>query len=134
MTGNVRVYLLDGGTLVIDGNHLYWNAGPGGPARFPCYSVLIDHPEGKFLFDSGYDLEHMDKVRPFELPWQTPDQTIPGQLRLIGLSPAEVTHVVNSHYHFDHVGGNKFCGSTAVLPHEKELAASHHHQPFERLG
>jgi hypothetical protein len=32
MTGNVRVYLLDGGTLVIDGYHLYWNAGPGGHA------------------------------------------------------------------------------------------------------
>ena len=27
MAGNVRVYLLDGGTLVIDGYHLYWNAG-----------------------------------------------------------------------------------------------------------
>jgi hypothetical protein len=62
MAGNVRVYLLDGGTLVIDGYHLYWNAGPGGPVRFPCYSVLIDHPEGKFLFDSGYDLEHVNKA------------------------------------------------------------------------
>ena len=30
MASNVRVYLLDGGTLVIDGYHLYWNAGPGG--------------------------------------------------------------------------------------------------------
>jgi 4-pyridoxolactonase len=134
MTGNVRVYLLDGGTLVIDGYHLYWNAGPGGPVRFPCYSVLIDHPEGKFLFDSGYDLDHVNKVLPFELPQQTQDQTIPGQLKLVGVSPSEITHVVNSHYHFDHVGGNKFCGSATVLAHEKELAASHHHQPFERLG
>ena len=46
MASNVRVYLLDGGTLVIDGYHLYWNAGPGGPVRFPCYSVLIEHPDG----------------------------------------------------------------------------------------
>ena len=37
MAGNVRVYLLDGGTLVIDGYHLYWNAGPGCPVRLPCY-------------------------------------------------------------------------------------------------
>ena len=47
MASEVRVYLLDGGTLVIDGYHLYWNAGPGGEVRFPCYSVLIDHPERK---------------------------------------------------------------------------------------
>ncbi len=66
MAANVRVYLLGGGTLVIDGYHLYWNAGPGGPVRFPCYSVLIEHPDGLFLFDTGYDLEHVNKVLPFE--------------------------------------------------------------------
>ncbi len=131
---DVRVYLLDGGTLVIDGYHLYWNVGPGGPVRFPCYSVLVDHPEGKFLFDTGYDLEHVRKVLPFELPQQTPDQTLPGQLKLIGFDPGEITHVVNSHYHFDHVGGNKFCTRATTLAHRKELDASHRHQPFERLG
>lgn len=134
MAQNVRVFLLDGGTLVIDGYHLYWNAGPGGPVRFPCYSVLIDHPEGKFLFDTGYDLEHVKKVLPFELPEQAPEQTIPGQLRLLGIDPGEITHVINSHYHFDHVGGNKHCVNATTLAHEKELAASHDHQPFERLG
>ncbi len=134
MPRDVRVYLLDGGTLVIDGYHLYWNVGPGGPVRFPCYSVLVDHPEGKFLFDTGYDLEHVRNVLPFELPEQTPDQTIPGQLKLIGIDPGEITHVVNSHYHFDHVGGNRFCTRATTLAHRKELDASHDHQPFERLG
>ena len=134
MAQNAQVYLLDGGTLVIDGYHLYWNAGPGGPVRFPCYSVLVDHPEGKFLFDTGYDLEHVKKVLPFELPEQTSAQTIPGQLKLIGIEPSDVTHVINSHYHFDHVGGNKFCTSATTLAHEKELEASHNHHPFERLG
>jgi 4-pyridoxolactonase len=127
MATNVRVYLLDGGTLVIDGYHLYWNAGPGGPVRFPCYSVLIEHPDGLFLFDTGYDLEHVTKVLPFEQPLQSPEQSIPGQLKLAARTPGEVTHVLNSHYHFDHVGGNKFCRSATVLTHEKELAASHHH-------
>ena len=134
MTGKTRVYLLDGGTLVIDGYHLYWNVGPGGPVRFPCYSVLVDHPDGKFLFDTGYDLAHVRKVLPFELPEQTPDQTIPGQLRQLGIEPGEITHVINSHYHFDHVGGNKFCTNAVTLAHERELQASHQHQPFERLG
>ena len=78
MASNVRVYLLDGGTLVIDGYHLYWNAGPGGPVRFPCYSVLIEHPDGLFLFDTGYDLEHVNRVLPFEQPLQTPEQSIRG--------------------------------------------------------
>jgi len=132
--GETRVYLLDGGTLVIDGYHLYWNVGPGGEVRFPCYSVLVDHPEGKFLFDTGYDLEHVKKVLPFEKPEQSPQQTIPGQLRQIGVDPGEVTHVINSHYHFDHVGGNKHLPQATTIAHRKELEQSHNHQPFERLG
>ncbi len=134
MTSEVRVYLLDGGTLVIDGYHLYWNAGPGGEVRFPCYSVLIDHPEGKFLFDSGYDLDHVNKVLPFEKPLQSPVQTVPGQLNTIGFTPEDITHVVNSHYHFDHVGGNRYCSNATTIAHRLELEASHNCQPFERLG
>ncbi|MHB8322833.1 MAG: 4-pyridoxolactonase [Candidatus Dormibacteria bacterium] len=132
--GETRVYLLDGGSLVIDGYHLYWNVGPGGEVRFPCYSVLVDHPEGRFLFDTGYDLEHVLKVLPFEKPMQTPEQSIPSQLKLIGVDPGEVTHVINSHYHFDHVGGNRFLSNATTIAHERELNQLRHPEPFERLG
>jgi hypothetical protein len=50
----MRVYLPDGGTLVIDGYHLYCNLRPGG---------LV--------------------ILAFELPRQTAEQTIPGELALI---------------------------------------------------
>lgn len=30
-----KVFLLDGGSLVTDGFHMYWNRGPGGEVRFP---------------------------------------------------------------------------------------------------
>jgi 4-pyridoxolactonase len=126
--------LLDTGTLVIDGYHLYWNAGPGGEVRFPCYGVLVDHPEGRFLFDTGYDLEHVRKVLPFEKPEQRADQTIPGQLALLGFTPDDITHVINSHYHFDHVGGNRHCTKSTTIAHRKELEQSKNCQPFERLG
>jgi len=61
---DTKVYLLDGGSLVIDRFHMMWNHGPAGEVRFPCYSVLVDHPEGKFIFDTGYDYEHVMKVLP----------------------------------------------------------------------
>jgi 4-pyridoxolactonase len=115
--GDVRVYLMDTGTFVIDAYHLYWNAGPGGEVRFPCYGVLIDHPEGRFLFDTGHDLEHVRKVLLFEKPEQTAEQTIPGQLKLVGFAPDDITHVINSHYHFDHVGGNKYFTKSTTIAH-----------------
>ncbi len=49
--------------------------------------MLIEHDEGLFLFDSGYELELVKAVLPFELPEQTPEQTIPAQLELCGFSP-----------------------------------------------
>jgi len=131
---SVKVYLLDGGSLVIDGFHIFWNRGPAGEVRFPCYSVLIDHPEGKFLYDTGFDLSHVQRVLPFEKPEQTDEQTIPGALKKVGLEPSEITHVINSHYHFDHCGGNKYLTKATTICHKRELESSRHPQPFERLG
>jgi len=131
---DTKVYLLDGGSLVIDGFHIYWNRGPGGEVRFPCYSVLVDHPEGKFVFDTGFDKKHVEAVLPFEKPMQTDEQTVPGALKLIGMEPGEITHVVNSHYHFDHCGGNHHLTNATTLCHAAELDAARKPEVFEGLG
>ena len=54
--------------------------------RIPVYSVLVEHDDGLFLFDTGIDLDHMNRVLPFELPEQTEEQTIPAQLEQCGFS------------------------------------------------
>lgn len=130
----MRIWLLDSGTLVIDQAHITWNLGCGTPVRFPVYSVLVEHDEGLFLFDSGYDLEHVRAVLPFELPEQTPEQTIPAQLALCGFSPSDVGTLVMSHLHFDHVGGNRHLPDARVLIHAREIAQGRACEPFERLG
>jgi len=129
-----RVYLLDGGSLVIDGFHIFWNRGPAGEVRIPCYNVLVEHEEGRLLFETGFDLDHTNAVLPFEKPLQTPEQTVPGQLARVGLQPGDITFVVNSHLHFDHCGGNKQLPDAQVVCHELELEAARHPEPFEMLG
>lgn len=129
-----KVYLLDGGTLVIDGFHAFWNRGPGGELRFPCYSVLVDHPDGRFIFDTGFDFDHVQRVLPFEKPIQSKEQTIPGNLAKLNLAPKDINYVINSHYHFDHCGGNKHLTDACTVCHAKELEACSCFQPFERLG
>lgn len=131
---DTKVYLLDGGTLVIDGFHAFWNRGPGGELRFPCYSVLVEHADGLYIFDTGYDFDHVMKVLPFEKPIQTEEQTIPGALAKIGKRPEDINYVINSHYHFDHCGGNKYLTTACTVCHSAELEACSCHQPFERLG
>ena len=112
---DTKVYLLDGGSLVLDGYHVFWNRGPGGEVRFPVYSILIEHAEGRFLIDTGYDYDHVMKVLPFEKPIQEKHQTIPGALALLGLEPKDIDVVVNSHFHFDHCGGTN-CSVSEVIP------------------
>jgi 4-pyridoxolactonase len=100
------------------------------------YSVLIEHDDGLFLLDTGIDLEHMNRVLPFELPEQTDEQTIPAQLAACGFELADVTTLVNSHLHIDHVGGNQLFKGTGVrnVLHAKELAQARKHEPFEFFG
>ena len=102
-----RVRFLDSGSLVIDRSHVMWNIDAGNPVRFPVYSVLIEHSDGLFLFDSGFDKGTVEEFLAFELPEQTEEQTIPAQLEKCGFTPGDVTAVINSHLHFDHVGGQR---------------------------
>jgi len=130
----VRIWFLDLGSIVVDHAQLMWNIGGGTPVRIPCYAVLIEHEQGLLLFDTGFDLEHVERVLPFELPEQTPEQTIPRQLELCGFAPSDVTTLVNSHLHFDHCGGNKHLPGARVLIHAREIAQARNFEPFEHFG
>jgi 4-pyridoxolactonase len=130
----VKIHLLDLGSLVIDRSDVLWHIDVGTPVRFPVYGVYIDHPEGKFIFDTGYDLEHVKAVLPFELPEQTPQQTLPEQLKLCGTTAEQIDVYVNSHFHFDHVGGNKHLTNATLVTSKWELRSLLVPEPFERLG
>jgi 4-pyridoxolactonase len=130
----MRIYLLDLGSLVIDRSDVLWHIDVGTPVRFPVYGVYIDHPDGKYVFDTGFDLDHVNRVLPFELPEQTPEQTIPAQLAKCGVRPEEIDFVINSHFHFDHVGGNRHLPNATLLTSKYELRSALVPEPFERLG
>jgi 4-pyridoxolactonase len=131
----VKVWLLDNGSIVLEHTQQMWNV-PGPQVRVPVYNVLVEHDEGLFLFDTGMGLDHMNRVLPFELPEQTPEQTIPGQLGACGFELADVGTVVNSHLHIDHCGGNQLFAGTGArhVIHAKELAQARNHEPFEHFG
>jgi glyoxylase-like metal-dependent hydrolase (beta-lactamase superfamily II) len=128
-TAKKKVWILDGGSLVIDRSQVLWHIDVGTPVRFPVYSVLIEHPDGLFMYDAGYDLDHVKAVLPFEQPLQTPGQTIPAQLKACGFDPERVSFVVNSHFHFDHVGGNKYGQPSMIFTGD----AAYTYENLERL-
>jgi glyoxylase-like metal-dependent hydrolase (beta-lactamase superfamily II) len=84
------------------------------PIVFPALAMLIVHPvEGPILFDTGYDPAFFEATRPFPerfYRWLTPVTLKPGeelgaQLGARGIAPADIRHVVLSHFHADHMAG-----------------------------
>lgn len=129
-----RVYLLDGGSLALDMSFVTWNHGQGTEYRFPVYSILVDTGDQKVLIDTGFTKEWVERVLPFEHPEQTEDQTMAGQLATIGLTPADIDIVVNSHLHFDHCCGNQFFPDAKFIMTREELRHAYVPDPWERLG
>jgi 4-pyridoxolactonase len=129
-----RVWLLDSGSLMIDRSHIIWNIDPGNPTRFPVYSVLVDHTDGLFLFDSGYDKGTVEEFLPFELPEQTDEQTLPAQLEACGVGTSDVDAVINSHLHFDHCGGQRHLPDAMTWVGKEELRHALVPESFASLG
>lgn len=84
------------------------------PVRFPAVAMLIIHPDaGPILFDTGYDPAFLDATKPFPerlYRWTTPVHSGPGrdaasQCAALGYNPAEIRHLILSHFHADHIAG-----------------------------
>ncbi len=82
------------------------------PATFPALVALILHPsEGPILFDTGYDPAFLASTRRFPerlYRWLTPPEIaspVADRLTAEGVEPAEIRHIVLSHFHGDHASG-----------------------------
>ncbi|MFI8827232.1 N-acyl homoserine lactonase family protein [Streptomyces sp. NPDC053431] len=87
----------------------------GGPhdREEPVLAYLVRHDGGRLLFDTGMGTgspETDAHYRPVR--------------RALGVRPEDVDVVVNSHLHFDHIGGNQRFPDTPVLVQREELATA----------
>lgn len=90
---------------------------------FPATAMLIQHPgEGPILFDTGYDPAFMAATEPFPerlYRWTTPvdmasGQDAASQCRARGVDPADVRHLILSHFHADHIAGTHAFPNAAI--------------------
>ena len=92
-------------TLEIKRLHLASLRGPDG-LEWPVHGFVVIHPGGAALVDTGVG-------GPDELltDWRVVNRSAADALAAIGMSPADIGMVINTHLHFDH------CGQNAVFPH-----------------
>jgi N-acyl homoserine lactone hydrolase len=88
-------------------------------------SVLIDTGLMPDVVDSSEVLRDTYDVDPSWLrAIITPEQRIDRQLARLGLAPADLDLVVNTHFHFDHAGGNALFGGVLIAAQEEEFLAA----------
>ncbi|BEV01178.1 N-acyl homoserine lactonase family protein [Novosphingobium olei] len=101
--------------------------GETGPhMRAPVPAYLIDHPRGRAVFDTGigrqFHRQRENALPPdkFGLEWFD-GMEIAARLRALGIDPASVDWIINSHLHIDHCGGNHLLENATVIVQREEL-------------
>jgi glyoxylase-like metal-dependent hydrolase (beta-lactamase superfamily II) len=130
-TPELTYRIFDTGYCTVRENYLVTS---GRHMRVPVHAiaVLLSHPtHGWFLFDTGYAPRILDATRgyPFRIyRWITP-MTVTAELALVnqvgrfGIHPEDVSRIVLSHFHADHIAGLRdFPGATFVAGREAWMA------------
>jgi N-acyl homoserine lactone hydrolase len=128
----LNVYALCGGLIDLDLSSFFRDMAPGSRATVPVICFLIAHPQGHVLVDTGVHRQALadpvgrlgeGRASRFRLR-SSPGDEVVSQLARLGLAPADVRFVVNSHFHFDHCGGNEFFPRSTFLVQRPEMEAA----------
>jgi N-acyl homoserine lactone hydrolase len=82
---------------------------------------LIRHPEGPFLFDTGFGVTTNEAIEAYK----TVRRDITDALRVAGVVPKDVRAIANCHLHFDHGGGNQRFPGTTIIAQKAEVDNAH---------
>ncbi|HEY3997845.1 MAG TPA: MBL fold metallo-hydrolase [Candidatus Xenobia bacterium] len=141
--GDLEVHILSDGRFRLDGGSMYgavprprWE--PFSPTderhriQMDLLCTLIKTPTARVLIDTGIGPDVTDQYR--DVLALERSRSIVDQLADWGVAPDEVTHVVLTHLHFDHVGGSGLFPKARYVIQKKEWDAAHSDHPKARAG
>jgi glyoxylase-like metal-dependent hydrolase (beta-lactamase superfamily II) len=116
--------------------------GGEGDITLPVPVYLIEHRKGRVLFDSG--LHPACQRDPagrlgqritelFRIAF-APGEEVSARLEAIGRDPGKIDLLINSHFHFDHVGGNALIPNATMLVQRREWDAGMDPETATRHG
>ena len=137
---DLKIFALTCGHLTGDLGRLM--EGGAGRVRMPVPAYLIEHPRGTALFDTGM---HPDCQRDpagrvgqrvaglFAFDYH-PGEEISARLDALGCDPKRIDLIINSHFHFDHAGGNALIPNATLLVQRREWEAGRDPEIAARCG
>jgi N-acyl homoserine lactone hydrolase len=131
------VCILDGGVAqVADGSVYSPGFNVGIPMSLSCNAYLIRHSAGLLLWDTGTSddmaAEPDGRIVAHGIRGLV-RKTMTSQFAELGIPPNDVTHLVLSHAHYDHVGNCRLFGNARWIVQRAEYEAMFGSNP-ERFG
>jgi glyoxylase-like metal-dependent hydrolase (beta-lactamase superfamily II) len=125
----VKLYAFTCGTVT--GEFARLMEGGEGDITVPVPVFLIEHPKGRALFDTGLhpDCRHAPALRLGERLTNLftigldPGAEVSARLAAIDRDPDKIDLIINSHFHFDHCGGNALVPNATMLVQRREWDA-----------
>ncbi len=124
----MKMHVLSGGKLKLRAATYYPEAARDDIVTFPCSCILLRHPQGNVLFDSGChpavatDAEaRWGGLAKSVVPAMAADDNVLTEIGRLGLKPDDIDLVVNSHLHMDHCGCNEFFAKASFVVHAREI-------------
>jgi len=134
------IYLLPCGYLNLDRSVFLTGVDMGQVARIPVFSVLLMHPEGPVLIDTGLNPDGLvDPERAWGprarvvKPELTANDDVRHRLQELGLQVADIRMVILTHLHWDHTGALRFFDHCPIVVQRDEYRFALNPGPFFAL-
>jgi glyoxylase-like metal-dependent hydrolase (beta-lactamase superfamily II) len=111
-----------------------------GRVKIPIPSFLIEHPKGRVVFDTGLhrelqtSSERIGELAKFFQVHYLPGEELGARLRSHQIDPERIDYMINSHLHFDHVGGNADLPNAKLILQRREWEAAADPEQVQRNG
>lgn len=129
MLGALRIHAIQAGGQKLDGGAMFgvvpkplWErripADERNRIQLGMRCLLIEHKSGLILIDTGAGNKETDKfydIYGIENKGTKGPTALEDGLDQLGVKPADITLVINSHLHFDHAGGNTYKDEKGVV-------------------
>jgi len=124
-----KFYIMDGGLIGIDKSLMTGGLDHGVWIKIPIPMFLVETDQGYILVDTGMNPDVMEDAAEAwgkELaeavpPEMTEENDVRNCLDKLGLKPKDIKYVINSHFHHDHVGGNRFFTESEFIVQKAEF-------------
>jgi N-acyl homoserine lactone hydrolase len=129
----MKVKLLSDGYFFLDKGFLVYGKAAyyGKLYKAALKPLLVETDEETVLIDSGMG----ELPEPYSKFYKTErEQTILSGLQKERLNPEDITAVINTHLHMDHVGGNKLFPNAKTYVQKEELDYAYNPHRFQRAA